>query len=238
MHGILAVPELLIADIRAEGDNRVDGAGLHHEDFTQTWRFVLDAFDLVALRIILRNGKRHLRIVEDVPDLLCGIGLIDRNGNRANGHNGHIKSRPLPAGAGDDGHGVAFCDAPTDQTFGDVNDFLTELAGGEGMPPAFLVLVFHHRALRVALRTAIKQIEQIDVVINRCVQRIGELFDHSGRVRLLICMFSHTPIATSRRIQISWRMPRLLPALGIRHIGRQPSGSAHNHRSRARRRVA
>ena len=96
-----------------------------------------------------------------------------------------------------------FFDAPADQAFGDVDDFLTEFACGEGVPTAVFALVFHHQAFRIAACTLVEEVEQVDVVVDRCFQRVGVFLDHRGRVHALICMFSHIHIATSRRIQIS-----------------------------------
>ena len=83
---------------------------------------------------LLRRGREdagHVRVGEDVLDLGGGIGLVDRDGDRADREQCQIQEEPLVRGRGQDRHSVSSLHAEADEATGGVFDLTLELTGGQ-----------------------------------------------------------------------------------------------------------
>ena len=73
-----------------------------------------------------------MRVGEDVLDLGGGIGLVDRDGDRADGQEREVQEEPLVRGGGEDRDRLTLLDSEADEATGGVVDLALELAGGQG----------------------------------------------------------------------------------------------------------
>ena len=169
--GALTLIELGIADAAAILPQRFDGAAVDHVDVAEIGAMLAHGFDLVPLGIVFGERHPHLRIVEDHLHLSRRIGFVHRHGQGADGHDGHIQRRPLPARVRDHGDAVPGHDAAGDQPLAQRDHQILELRGGEGPPLALLVLVFNQRILRGAPHALLEDGEQVDVGVDRLLQR-------------------------------------------------------------------
>ena len=79
-----------------------------------------------------REDAGDVRVGEDVLDLGGGIGLVDRDGDRADGQEREVQEEPLVRGGGEDRDRVTPLDSKADEPTGGVLDLALELAGGQG----------------------------------------------------------------------------------------------------------
>ena len=79
-----------------------------------------------------REDAGHVRVGEDVLDLGGGVGLVDRDGDRADRQKREVEEEPLVRGRGQDRDGVAGLHAEADEAAGGVLDLALELSCGQG----------------------------------------------------------------------------------------------------------
>ena len=79
-----------------------------------------------------REDAGHVRVGEDVLDLGRRVGLVDRDGDRADGQECEVEQEPLVRGRGQDRDRVAGLHAQTDKAAGGVLDLTLELRSGQG----------------------------------------------------------------------------------------------------------
>ena len=79
-----------------------------------------------------REDAGHVRVGEDVLDLGGGVGLVDRDGDCADGQEREVEEEPLVRGRGEDRDRVAGLNAEADEAAGGVLDLALELRCAEG----------------------------------------------------------------------------------------------------------
>ena len=88
--------ELSVGYAFAESLNGVERINRNNIDVSQLRAFLPDGLDFVTLTVIFGESHAHMRIVENHAYLCRRVGLVYRNGDCANGHDGQIKGSPLP----------------------------------------------------------------------------------------------------------------------------------------------
>ncbi|SIA61610.1 Uncharacterised protein [Mycobacteroides abscessus subsp. abscessus] len=78
-----------------------------------------------------REDAGYARVGEDVLDLGGGVGLVDRDGDRADGQEREVEEEPLVRGRGQDCDSVSRLHAEADEAAGCVLDLALELRCGE-----------------------------------------------------------------------------------------------------------
>ena len=148
--------EFGVGDRAAVFDDRVNCTKSDDVHVAKIRALITDGFDFVALEIILSERHLDIGIIENHLHLRRRIRFIDRNGKGADGHDGHIKRGPLPAGMRDNGYRISRHYATSDKSFGKGDDLVFELRSGERRPFALSVLVFDKIVVRSAFHTLLK----------------------------------------------------------------------------------
>ena len=79
-----------------------------------------------------REDSGHVRVGEDVLDLGRRVGLVDRDGDRADGQESEVEQEPLVRGRRQDRDRVTGLHAQADEAAGGVLDLTLELRSGQG----------------------------------------------------------------------------------------------------------
>lgn len=121
-----------------------------------------------------REDAGHVRVGEDVLDLGGGVGLVDRNGDGADGQEREVEEEPLVRGRGQDRDRITRLHAEADEAAGCVLDLALELRCGEGARGADGGALFNRHLIGVQER-ALGQHVRNDVVFADLVSRLNRV---------------------------------------------------------------
>ena len=127
--------ELLVADVRTEPGEHVDGVVVDRPDVVELVEAGARLGDPGHVRGVLGDDRAGAGVAQDPGDLLRGGGLVDRHGDRAGEPDRVVDERPLVAGLGDEGDPVPGPDAGRDQALGDGADLVEERGSRDVLPP-------------------------------------------------------------------------------------------------------
>ncbi len=136
-----ALVELLVTH---RGPVRLDllqAAGLDAQDGLQRRAFLDRALCLVAHVGGPDDQQPRVRIVDDVADLLGGVGVVDGGEHAAAGHDRSVRDIPRVGGTAHERHAVALLQPVVQQALGDAADVGERLVRCAGDPLAGVVLV-------------------------------------------------------------------------------------------------
>ena len=139
LHGIDSRIERLIAHTGAIRLDFVKTTGLEADDVLQSRAI---GFGPVRLRLHIsgfHDQQTRIGIVDDIADLLGGIGIVNRGEHAAAGHDGRVEHIPIVGGAAHESHAIALLQTIMQQALRDGADVGERLICGLGVPIAILL---------------------------------------------------------------------------------------------------
>ncbi len=97
---------------------------------------IADGGDFLVLASCRDDDDAGAGVGQHSGDLLGGEGGVEGHIDGAEGEDGEIGDRPLPAIFGEDGDAVALADAPSGERGGEGANAAVELVAGDGLPLA------------------------------------------------------------------------------------------------------
>ncbi len=140
LHSGDAGVELFVTHSRTVRLDFLKSSGFEADDMFQGRAFGLGAIRLLLHVRGLHDQQTRVGVVDDVADLLGGIGVVNGGEHSAAGHDGRIEHIPGVGGAAHECHAVALLQSVVQQTLRDGTDVGERLVGGLRDPIAILLV--------------------------------------------------------------------------------------------------
>ena len=135
-----ALVKLRVLDLLAIGHKLVERAVLQAHDVLERGAFVFGKRGLDEHVARFDHQQRGVGVVDDVADLLGGIGVVDGGEDAADGEHRRVEHVPRVRGVAHERHAVAFLQAQVEQALGHGANVLKRLRGGLRDPFAVLLV--------------------------------------------------------------------------------------------------
>ena len=129
-----ALVQLLVRDRGAVGLDLVQATGLDGDDVLQGRALFDGPIRLLTHVRVLHDQQSGIGVVDDIANLLGGIGVVDGGQHTAARHDRRVGQVPVVGSSAHECHGIALLQAVMNQALGHGTHVSQELVGGDGHP--------------------------------------------------------------------------------------------------------